>query len=241
MEGLTAQDIRKALATRFADPEWALFFEVPRIDSVQRRERRIDVVAMNLWYSRGYAVHGGEIKVSRRDWLMELRDPAKAQAGFVYCNAWWLMSAPGVANLEEIPETWGWLEFSGTRWSTKKKAPPLIPKPLDQAFVASLVARIRQESSDLYNDGLAKGRQEEAKRFQVTVDEARKAEQEANEVRYRLEEQLRTLDPQERAKRLDWPLRHAQSALERLTTELAAVEKHIEGLRAQPSAEENAA
>lgn len=237
MAELTAEDLRKALAKRYDGAEWSLFFEVPRIDSIQRRERRIDVVAMNLWYSRGYAVHGGEIKVSRRDWLMELRDPAKAQAGFVYCNAWWLMTSPGVATLEEIPETWGWLEYSGSRWSTKKKAPPLTPKPLDQAFVASLVARIRQQGSDLYNDGLAKGRREEADRFAGRLEEARKEASEALEAKYLLQEKLRTLDPQERAKRLDWPLRQVTSALERLTSELTAVESHLAGLRKEQPAE----
>ena len=38
------------------------------------RRRYADAVAMNLWPSKGLALHGFEIKVSRSDFLTELRE-----------------------------------------------------------------------------------------------------------------------------------------------------------------------
>jgi hypothetical protein len=54
--------------------------------------RTADFVAMDLWPSRGLSLHGHEIKVSRADWLRELKEPAKAEEFIPYMNFWWLVA-----------------------------------------------------------------------------------------------------------------------------------------------------
>lgn len=72
--------------------------------------RRIDVVAMGLWRSTGHLVHGIELKVSRGDWLKELRQPAKAEAAVRTCDYWWLaVGDASIAKRSELPDGWGLL------------------------------------------------------------------------------------------------------------------------------------
>jgi len=48
--------------------------------------RTADYVAMDLWPSKGLALHGHEIKVSRSDWLRELKEPEKAAEFIPWMN-----------------------------------------------------------------------------------------------------------------------------------------------------------
>ena len=53
-------------------------------------------------------LHGHEVKVSRSDWLTELRDPEKAEAFRSYCDFWWLVvSEKSIVKVGELPIGWG--------------------------------------------------------------------------------------------------------------------------------------
>ncbi|HYJ21079.1 MAG TPA: hypothetical protein VEW07_03530, partial [Solirubrobacterales bacterium] len=53
--------------------------------------RTIDAVSLNLWPSRGMLLDGYEIKVSRSDWLRELKNPAKAEEFAGLVDRLWLV------------------------------------------------------------------------------------------------------------------------------------------------------
>jgi len=134
----TANDLRALLAVRYPAPEWLLCDEA----GGGLFNRRVDVIAFNLWHSRGYCLEGFEIKVARQDWRRELATPAKVDDSlYRYCDRWWLVTAPDVATLDEIPAPWGWLEAAGSRLMARKKAPKLEPKPITRAVAAALVKR----------------------------------------------------------------------------------------------------
>ncbi|MGI0521811.1 hypothetical protein ABY45_14645 [Microbacterium maritypicum] len=77
--------------------------------------RRIcDYMALDLWPGgygtkrTGPMLHGHEVKVSRSDWLTELRDPEKAEAFRRYCDFWWLVvSEKSIVKVGELPIGWG--------------------------------------------------------------------------------------------------------------------------------------
>ena len=136
---MKTEDVRALLRKRFAPPEWALMEELaPRTGG---GTGYADAVAMNLWQSRGHVVYGMEIKVSRSDWLRELKKPAKAESVFRYCDGWYVVVLPGVIQDGELPATWGMLEAHGGRLIEKVKAHKLDPLPPDRLFVASLMRR----------------------------------------------------------------------------------------------------
>ncbi|CAG0955228.1 hypothetical protein RHDC4_00344 [Rhodocyclaceae bacterium] len=133
-------EVREMLRRRFASPEWALMEEVA--PHTGGGTRYADAVAMNLWRSRAHVLYGFEIKVSRGDWLHELRTPAKAEESvFDYCDGWYLVAPAGVLADGELPVTWGHLEVKGGRVVERVKPPKLQPKALDRRFFASLMRR----------------------------------------------------------------------------------------------------
>jgi hypothetical protein len=132
--------VHSALAKRYTAPQWALAFEVA--DSTgYGKSRSADAVAMGLWPSRGLEVHGIEIKVSRADWLRELRDPAKSAPIQRYCDRWWLaVASADIVQEGELPVTWGLLVLQkGGKLLAKVEAPELTPEPLSRGFAASMI------------------------------------------------------------------------------------------------------
>ena len=105
-------EIYAALRARYCAPEHALFFEVANGTGSNIR-RYADAVAMNLFPSRGLTLSGFEVKVSKHDWRRELKSPHKAEEGiFKYCDHWWVVAPSGIVGKDELPSTWGLLEFS---------------------------------------------------------------------------------------------------------------------------------
>jgi hypothetical protein len=86
--------------------------------------RTIDAVSLGLWPSRGMLLDGYEIKVSRSDWLRELKNPAKAEefAGLVD-RLWLVVSDPEIVKDGELPDNWGLLavKANGLKLVTQAK------------------------------------------------------------------------------------------------------------------------
>lgn len=82
-------------------------------------------------YASTMAFHGHEVKVSRSDWLTELRDPEKAEAFKRYMHFWWLVvPTRDIVKPDELPEGWGLMVKSGDGLRASVKAPRLEPDPL---------------------------------------------------------------------------------------------------------------
>ena len=86
-------------------------------------DRSLDAMSFGLWPSKGSHATGYEVKVSRSDWLKEMTQIDKAEAFRPYCKYFFLVAVKKVAELHEIPETWGFLEWDGRRLVTVKPAP----------------------------------------------------------------------------------------------------------------------
>lgn len=109
-------------------------------------DRIADFVAGDK-YGGGYAgeklaLHGHEVKVSRADWLTELRDPTKADAVKRYMHHWWLVVPDAsIVKPAELPSDWGLLAPDSTgKLRAKKTAPRLNPEAPPLAFILSLAA-----------------------------------------------------------------------------------------------------
>lgn len=141
---MTSSNIRRLLERKFCQPEWALFHEVAEATGMARR--RADAVAVNLWESRGLTIHGFEIKISRADWIRELRDPSKAEGIVKHCDHWWVVAPAGVVLDGELPPTWGHYLVDGRGVVCGTKAPKLPNEHVDgvRPFLASLIRRAGQ-------------------------------------------------------------------------------------------------
>lgn len=132
--------IFQALRERFSPPDWAYLQEVADATGTNVR-RRADGIAMSLWPSRGLEIHGVEVKVSRADWLKELKDVSKSAPIQAFCDKWWVaVSDEAIVKKEELPSTWGLLAPRNDKLVVIVQAPKLNdPKPVNRNFLASLL------------------------------------------------------------------------------------------------------
>ena len=128
--------------------EWAFFSHV---------RRTADALAMSMYRSKGHEMHGFEVKVSRSDWLRELKQPTKADAIAGFCNRWWVaVSNTDIVKTGELPPNWGLLVPTvgrhpnglPTALRAAVRAKPLSPKPLTRDFVACIVRRFAYEEQE---------------------------------------------------------------------------------------------
>lgn len=79
-----------------------------RSDAGFDAKRTADFMALDLWPSSGLVLHGHEVKISRSDWLNELKDPEKAGAFLPHVDYWWLVIADrNMVKDGELPKEWG--------------------------------------------------------------------------------------------------------------------------------------
>lgn len=167
---MKATDVKAAIRQRFAGSEWAVFFEVA--DGTGANSRRYaDAVAMNLWPSRGLELHGFEIKVSRSDWLSELKNPEKSAAIQQYCDRWWIITPAGIIKPGEMPPTWGQYEVSDKGQIRQIiAAPKLEAKDINRNFIAALLRRAGEVDQSEVFSMVNKRVEEETKRIQKHAD-----------------------------------------------------------------------
>lgn len=115
--------------------------------------RRADLIWLSTTTAGGRYMIGHEIKVSRSDVIVELRDPTKAEPWSQFCNQWYLVvSDPALVEGLEVPEAWGIMAPpSGRRTRSMtviRKAPALTPSAAGDG-VARVAAWLNQRHMDL--------------------------------------------------------------------------------------------
>lgn len=141
---MNSKDIRALLYKRYPHPQYAFFEEVSNGTGFHHTNY-CDAVVCGLWPSAGLEIEGFEIKSKRGDWLNEMKRPSKSSAVYVYCHRWWLVAEKGVAKLDEIPVSWGFLELVNGRFYKRKTAPLLKSKMMTREFIASLLRRATED------------------------------------------------------------------------------------------------
>lgn len=138
---METSQVVKLLHKKFPSGQYALFTEV-RNAAGFGADRSADAICMNLWPSRGLEVWGFEIKVSRADFMKELKDPKKAEAFMKYCDRWYLLLGDEkIADIAEVPPTWGLMVCKNNTIKTIREAPKLQAEPMSRSFIAAMFKR----------------------------------------------------------------------------------------------------
>ena len=109
--------------------------------------RTMDFAAVDTWESSmrngSLTIHGVEVKVSRSDWLREVKDPAKSAETMKWATHCWLaVPYSALVKREELPEGWGLLVMEGTfdkKLIAKIQAVPRNSGPLSPSATAALL------------------------------------------------------------------------------------------------------
>jgi hypothetical protein len=168
----TERDVLDALRRRFTkkagNGERYVLAEHVRDHGAFAR-RTADLMVRDVWDSSRHALHGFEVKVSRSDWLSELRDPSKAETFKVHCDYWWLAVSDASIVRGDLPEGWGLLVMSGTSMRAKVQAPRLDPTPMDSGMRTSLDRSIAKTARRHLVLDIEKGDRQACERY-VSVD-----------------------------------------------------------------------
>lgn len=144
---LSTPQLAALLREKYPREKYALIFDVPDAVSLDQK-RRIDAIAFGCWASLGRSLEGFELKVSRSDWLRELRQVNKADPFVALCDYFWLVTADTkVAKLEEIPAAWGWMAAtkSGLRIQRPASKLPGCGASFPRGFVIGVMRRMQDD------------------------------------------------------------------------------------------------
>lgn len=144
---MTSDEVRAALRAKYPETKGQYVCASEVCEGTGARSgRRADFLVVCCWPSDNYDLIGFEIKVSRPDWLTELRQPNKAEAISRYCTHWYIAAPKGVLVTEELPTGWGYMEI-GTHNDARtvvKASRVAHPDHISPGFLASLVRRVSQ-------------------------------------------------------------------------------------------------
>lgn len=136
---MTTNGILGLLATKYGDG-WSRYTELRHPTS----SRSIDFVAVGAWPSQGERVISFEVKVSRGDFLRELREPTKRKWAEDISTETWFTSPPKTINVEELPEGWGLLLATDGGLKVQRAA---VQRSITQ-FPFSLVSALARRATD---------------------------------------------------------------------------------------------
>lgn len=158
MSELTTSELTHRLYSKFDTSEDAI--TNPYIVATQVRpnprdgDSTADAVIIGNWPSKGHEIQGFEIKVSRADWLNEVKSPNKCEPTKKYCDRWWLLiSSETFVKDGELPGDWGMMVAHSKGLKIVKDAPKLGPVPPTPQFITGLMRANKRThiSEDLHN------------------------------------------------------------------------------------------
>lgn len=127
---MTAKQVKACLKLRHPGPEWLWAEEFNLCPGYyhqdpQGKGRRIDGLAFNCWPSRGHLMVGYEVKVSRGDFLQELKDPTKRKIAVEFLDRFYFAAPAGMIKVSELPENCGLIEcYPGPERRSRLKVEP---------------------------------------------------------------------------------------------------------------------
>lgn len=180
---MNAHDLEQLIRNRFAPPVYAFLPHVRNQTGYSKDIRTADALAMCLYPSRGLYLNGFEIKVCRSDWLVELKNPDKAEDIAYYCDFWWVVAPKDVVKTDEVPVNWGLMNPFGQTLKIIKQAKQLKSNPLDKVFVAAILRRAVEyilpdvKINAAYKNGYESGRKSANESFDIEKQEHRNLEE----------------------------------------------------------------
>ena len=141
---MNIEDVQRAILQFHRSEEWACVFEL-RMGTGYGGwvESKVDAFAINCYPSKGNLKVAYEIKTSRSDFLLELKEPLKRHPALMFSNQFYFVSPVDLIRPEEIPQEAGLMEVYETGvMLVKLIAPYREAYPPTWPLVASIARRV---------------------------------------------------------------------------------------------------
>lgn len=122
---MTADQVIDALIRRFhtaaghARHEWIVCREFRMGSGFTTSERRIDLWAINVQPSKGNPAVAYEVKVSRSDFLRDIKDPHKHQHARLFSDRFYFAAPEGLIRATEVPDWAGLIEIGEPKYDER--------------------------------------------------------------------------------------------------------------------------
>lgn len=143
---MKTNEVIERLAEKYPSPQYSFLTQV-RNGTGYMSTRTADAIAMSLWPSRGLHISGFEVKVSRTDWIKELKNPQKADDFAKYCHFWYLVVGDAeIVKDGELPAMWGLIVPNGKGLKIVKEATlsHTVHAP-DYLFLAGILRNVAEQ------------------------------------------------------------------------------------------------
>lgn len=138
---MRSQDAVAAIMRRHPPPRYAAFPEMCTAAGFDKK-RRLDVWVMDTWPSSRFERICYEVKISRGDYLSEIKNPEKRRAGMLLSNRFVFAVPTGLIRIEELPYDCGLLEVAEDGGTVMRvEAPWRDTGPPPWTFVAHMATR----------------------------------------------------------------------------------------------------
>lgn len=149
MPVITTQVILKTLREYYSSVNGVLFFDELKVGTGNGRDAQqaIDAWVLNTYPSQGYHTTGYEIKVSRSDFLREIKNPLKRRQALLVSKEFYFIAPEGLIKPHEIPiecglkEIYWHAELQKLIIKTTVRAPERDISPPSWRFLASIARR----------------------------------------------------------------------------------------------------
>lgn len=196
---MTAKQVKNCLKARHPAPEWVWAEEFALVPGFVQVDAygggRIDGLALNCYPSRGHLIVGYEVKVSRGDFLAELKQPEKRRLAVSMVDRFFFAVPRGLVRPDEIPADCGliecWMGDFGVqsaekdqrpnsrlrldRWPKKTTRHELLAKAVGELprwFASSIIRQFdpaRQAQAQVMKDWNLKNRLDEYVRTRIRI------------------------------------------------------------------------
>jgi hypothetical protein len=150
MESVLVRHIREAISNPYLDSSnsWVVLDEFP-LDCYVKKKRgspRIDVMVVSCRRGRRIERIAYEIKINRRDFALELRNPRKRERAYAICDYFYFAVPEGLIKKAQVPPECGLIEVSPDSLDPKVLKVPswLKPTRVSSAFMADVLRRTLQ-------------------------------------------------------------------------------------------------
>jgi hypothetical protein len=131
--------------------------------------RRVDLLKVSNWASHGYQRVAYEIKVSRSDFLGELKQGSKTDTMLKYAHSAFFVIPKGIVTLDEVPAGCGFIEVADNGCKIIRKATTSEVTHADShSFISSLLVQAARRHHIIKNI-LATGEKE------ITIEDLQRA------------------------------------------------------------------
>jgi len=107
--------------------------------------RWVDAVVFEMWESEGRTRRAFELKISRSDFLRELKHPDKYQWCLNSFHEFWYVAPKDAIKIEELPQGVGWFYPAGNRLITGRQASYNHKPELNDKLLASFIRSADKE------------------------------------------------------------------------------------------------